>query len=190
MQAAEQGVRPAGLPVGMRTKPIRPKGKLMMPIRLAAFLAILATSSPAASVPIDIRDCPLDTLVFVDPSAGGSFAVQKVGTDYTWLCEDGFSPPDPLCSGPFGFLVLEGQHRSTPEAPPELKTAIYSVIRAAPCCDWGVEDGRSAVTGNEGFTWLAAGEAPFLRDMSFMSIESEHATDFGSPYYASMCVTP
>ena len=76
----------------------------------AALLAALACSTGAAGAGvIDIRDCPLDTLVFVDPWAGGSFTVKRVGTNYSWLCQEGFQPPDAMCQGPYGDLVLEGE---------------------------------------------------------------------------------
>lgn len=157
-------------------------------VRTAAVLAMLGATAAHAQT-IDIRDCPLDTVVFVDPWAGGSFVVQKVGTDYSWLCEDGFEPPDAMCSGPFGYLVLEGQYRRDERAEPEQMTAVYTVIKGVPCCDWNVEPGRSSVTGNEDFKWLGASEAPLLREMPFLSIETQYGTDFGNPYYAASCTT-
>ena len=74
---------------------------------------------------IDIRDCPLDTVVFVDPWAGGSFQVKRVGTKYNWLCEEGFAPPDEIrrrvrsiiqAAGPRGFVfnLGHGIHLDTP----------------------------------------------------------------------------
>lgn len=155
------------------------------------FATILFASTTLAGVEaetIDVRDCPLDTVVFADPWAGGSFAVKRVGTNYNWLCEEGFEPPDEMCQGPFGDLVLEGEYRSDANAAPEQKTAIYTVIKGVPCCDWSVEDGRSPLTGNEGFKWLGAAEAPKLRDQPFLSIESEYAEDFGNPYFAAACM--
>lgn len=43
------------------------------------------------------------------------------------------------------------------------------------------------MTGNDGFKWLAAADVPRLRDLPFLSIESEYAEDFGNPYHAASC---
>lgn len=159
----------------------------------AVFYAAMAFATAMSAMPsaqaqtIDVRDCPLDTVVFVDPWAGGSFEVKRVGTNYNWLCEEGFAPPDEMCQGPYGDLVLEGEHRGDADAEPEHKTAIYSIIKGVPCCDWSVEDGRPDLTENEGFKWLDAGDMPKLRDQPFLSIESEYAEDFGNSYFAAAC---
>lgn len=154
---------------------------------IALLAALAAGLGSAAAQPIDVRDCPLDTVVFVDPWAGASFTVKKVGTDYNFICQDGFEPPDEMCSGPFGYLVLEGEHRPDRNAAPEVKTAVYSVIKAAPCCDWSVETGRTVILENENFKWLAEAEVPRLRDLPFLSIESQYGEDFGNPYFAAAC---
>lgn len=152
----------------------------------ALVVAVLAGQSAGAQA-IDIRDCPLDTTVFVDQWTGGSFAVKRVGTNYNWMCQEGYLPPDEMCQGPFGDLVLEGEHRSDANTAPEQKTAIYTIIKGVPCCDWNVQAGGSPVIGNENFKWLEAGKAPLLRDLPFLSIESEYGEDFGNPYFAVAC---
>ena len=151
------------------------------------FAATMLAEQSAGAQTIDIRDCPLDTIVFADPWAGGSFAVQRVGTNYRWLCEEGFEPPDEMCQGPYGDLVLEGEHRSDGNGAPEQKTAIYTIIKGSPCCDWSVESGSSQVVKSENFKWVEAGKAPLLREMPFLSIESEYGEDFGNPYFAASC---
>ena len=135
---------------------------------------------------IDIRDCPLDTLVFVDPWAGGSFTVKRVGTNYSWLCQEGFQPPDAMCQGPYGDLVLEDEYRSIANADPEPKTAVYSIIKGVPCCDWNVANGGSAAVG-ENLTWLEQGKAPLLKELPFLSIESQYGEGFGNPFFAASC---
>lgn len=112
----------------------------------AVVLAAFGCAATATAQPIDIRDCPLDTVVFIDPWAGGSFVVRKVGADHSWLCEEGFEPPDAMCSGPFGHLVLEGEHRRYEWSEPERMTATYTVIKGVPCCDWGGREG--AISGD------------------------------------------
>ncbi|MGE0502231.1 MAG: hypothetical protein AB7I79_14385 [Rhizobiaceae bacterium] len=156
-----------------------------------AAVGFLAGVCQSAAATIDIRDCPLDTTVFVDPWAGASFTVERVGTLYNWLCPDGFEPPDAMCSGPYGDLVLEGSYRESNDGEPKAMTAIWSVIKGVPCCGWNVEDGRSAVTGNADFRWLAPADVPTLREMPFLSIEalSYQGSDFGNPVNAASCRT-
>ena len=152
-----------------------------------AALAVAASGVGAHAQAIDIRNCPLDTLTFVDPWAGGSFIVKKVGTDYTFICPEGFQPPDEMCSGPYGYLVLQGVHQDSSSASPVQKTAIYSVIKGVPCCDWSVEEGVSSVVAGKDFKWLGPSEVPKLRELPFLSIESQYAEDFGNPYFAAAC---
>lgn len=162
----------------------------MTPLAAAALFA-LAMSLPAPAVhaqTIDIRDCPLDTVVFAEPWSGASFAVKRVGNNHTWICEEGFEPPSELCSGPFGDLVLEGEYRRSEHSEMEQMTAIWSVIKGSPCCSWNVEPGTSAVTRGPDFKWLRPGEAPLLRDMPFLSIWSDYGRDFGNPVHAAACV--
>jgi hypothetical protein len=157
------------------------------PFTAALVATAVITGYSAHAQTIDLRDCPLDTVVFTDPWAGGSFTVKRVGTNYNWLCADGFQPPDEMCQGPYGDLVLDGEYRSDANAAPEQKMAIYTIIKGVPCCDWSVESGNSPVIKNEDFKWLEAAKTPLLREMPFLSIESEHAEDFGNPYFAAAC---
>lgn len=146
----------------------------------------IATTAPAATV-IDIRDCPLDTVVFVDPWAGGEFAVRRVGTDYLWQCPDGAEPPDVNCMGPYGDLVLEGMYRQYESSEPELMSAVWSVIKGVPCCGWSVQPGEVSAVGNDNFKWLTPADVPKLRDMQWLSIESNEGMAFGNPVYAASC---
>jgi len=145
----------------------------------------LATGVPAAA--IDIRDCRLDTVVFVDPWAGGEFAVTRGGTDYIWQCPEGVQPPDVNCMGPYGDLVLEGMYRQYPSSKAELMSAIWSVIKGVPCCGWSVEEGEASTSGRENFKWLPPAEAPALREMQWLSIESSEGLAFQNPVYAAAC---
>lgn len=152
----------------------------------AALLA-LATLSGANAAGIDIRDCPLDTVVFVDPWAGESFVVGRVATNWRWQCEGDATPPHVDCAGPYGDLVLEGMHHSWNNAEPEPATATWTVIpRTLPCCGWRVEAGPAAEAG-ENFKWLAGDEVPQLREMQWLSIEGGYDSAFSNPLYAAAC---
>jgi len=160
-----------------------------MRICCAAMLAVLALGGSASSATIDIRDCPLDTLVFVDPWVAGSyFAVSRVGANQSWLCEEGVQPPDESCRGPYGDLVLEGSYRQYESSQPETMSAVWSVIDGVPCCDWNVEKGT--VDGADGFKWFGKEDAPLLEDMPWLTIESDHGEDFGNPLVAATCELP
>lgn len=160
----------------------------MTPSRSILAITALLAAAPAAATAIDIRDCPLDTVVFVDPWAGGSFSVARVGTKYFYICPEGVDPAtDPGCTNPYGDLILEGTWRDRPDGEPVPRSAVWTVIKAAPCCDWNVEDGASVHVGTEGFVWLTPDRMPRLRDMPFLSIESEYGNDFGNPLHAASC---
>jgi hypothetical protein len=152
-------------------------------IPAAVSLALFITPTSAAQ--IDLRECPLDTTVFIDPWAGGTFTVSRVGTDYGYLCDDGIEPPNELCQGPFGDMVLDGELVEGDGASQQ-KYAIYTVIKGAPCCDWNVTDPADTVFG-ERFKWLEPTEVPLLGEQGFLSIESEHGEDFGNPMTAVAC---
>ena len=154
---------------------------------LVFFAGAVATSAPAAT--IDIRDCPLDTVVFVDPWAGGEFTVKRVGTDYLWQCPEGVEPPDVNCMGPYGDLVLEGMHRKDSYAEPELMSAIWSVIKGVPCCGWTAEPGTVVRNGHGNFKWLTPAEVPKLGAMEWLSIDPGDLAVFGNPVYAVACET-
>jgi hypothetical protein len=154
--------------------------------RYAAVLAVIA--SPAASATIDIRDCPLDTLVFVDPWVGEStFTVARVGANREWQCKEGVTPPDDSCRGPYGDLVLEGTYRQYESSEPQTMSAVWSVIDGVPCCDWNVEEGTASAAAASGFTWFGKDDAPRLKDMPWLSIDSNDYEDFGNPLFAATC---
>jgi hypothetical protein len=158
--------------------------------RLAGLLVGVLAATSASAASLDIRDCPLDTLVFVDPWANSTFEVDRVGRSETWSCPDGVKPPDMTCRGPFGDTVLQGTYAEYGGAEQVPMTAVYSVIAAVPCCGWNVAEGR---TGDqvENFRWLDATEMPVLRSVPWLSIDSdpmtEHGSDFGNPLYAAAC---
>ncbi len=159
-----------------------------MRIQLAAGLTALCVASCASAATIDIRDCPLDTLVFVDPwVAGSEFTVTRVGANREWQCEAGVTPPDDSCRGPYGDLVLEGMFKQYGSSKPEAMSAVWSVIDGVPCCGWNVEKGTASASTADGFTWFGKADAPLLKDMPWLTIESDYGEDFGNPLVAATC---
>lgn len=153
----------------------------------SAAVLLMASMADAAGQRIDLRDCPLDTVVFVDPWAGGTFKVKRVGTDYSYLCEDETKPPDDTCRGPYGDLVLEGEYSDSEDAPGQTLYARYNVIPAVPCCDWNVHKPEEMQFG-VGFKWLAGKDVPLLKQQPWLSIDSVNfGSDFGNPLYAVSC---
>jgi hypothetical protein len=157
----------------------------MTPHAVLVFSTMLLMGSSAAAE-IDLRQCPLDTVVFTDPWGGDTFAVNRVGSDLSYVCEDGAEPPSDLCMGPVGDLVLDGILTGDTGEEGVPKYAIYTVIRGAPCCDWNVTDPADTVLG-ENFKWLEPAAVPLLGDQPFLSIESEYGEDFGNPMMAVAC---
>lgn len=153
---------------------------------IAVGAALLASISHAADKQIDIRDCPLDTMVFLDPWAEQVFKVKRVGTDYSFSCEDETKPPDDSCRGPYGDLVLEGEWSDWKGPPGETMYATYRVIDGVPCCDWHVTKQQETKFG-PGFKWLEPKDVPLLKTQPFLSIESGYDTDFGNPLYVVSC---
>jgi hypothetical protein len=153
----------------------------------AGLVVLLASVSHAADGTIDLRDCPLDTTVFVDPWAGQTFKVKRVGTDYTYMCEEGFKPPDAMCRGPFGDLVLEGERSYSEDSPGETMYATYSIIAGVPCCDWYVHTPAEMKFGGD-FKWLNPKDVPLLREQAWLSIDAVNfGSDFGNPLFAVSC---
>lgn len=124
-------------------------------------------------------------MVFADPWAGGSFAVSRVGESYEYFCEEGAEPPSELCQGPYGDLVLDGTYTEE-GADPIHRFAIFTVSKAAPCCDWNVTDPADTDLG-ENFKWLDPAEVPRLGEQGFLSIDSQYGEDFGNPLIAVAC---
>jgi hypothetical protein len=154
-------------------------------------LVLSGFGDTVAAAQFDIRDCPLDKVTFVDPWTGSTFAVKQVGANQEWLCPDRENPPSALCSGPFGDLVLEGEYRHTTLSDPVMMSAVWTVVKAVPCCGWSVEEGRSKASGAERFRWMAGADVPTLRDMKFLSIEAGDFGDgFGNPLFAAACSGP
>lgn len=153
-------------------------------------LLLFSIASMASGRDIDIRDCPLDTVTFVDPWAGGTFTVSEVGTRHEYLCNGTYTKEaraDETCRGPFGDLILVGDLRAYEDSEPIPAAAIWSVVRAAPCCGWRIEaaDGLNS----EGVKWLGQREVPTLRELPFASVEGSSAdtVDFGNEKHATAC---
>jgi hypothetical protein len=157
-------------------------------VHLLAICGVLSAISSSVAGQIDIRECPLDTLVFIDPWAGGKFVVSRVGTDHEYLCAEGAEWPHDSCRGPFGDLVLEGELFGDEEgAVGEKMYATYSVIAGSPCCDWYVNP-PAEMKFSGTFAWLEPSDVPLLGSQPFLSIESVNfGSDFGNPLYAASC---
>jgi hypothetical protein len=162
----------------------------------AVLVLPLISASAGAGEVIDVRDCPLDTVTFIDPWAEGEFAVTRVGTSYEYSCESGYAE-QPIageeCRGPFGDLVLEGRLREYEGSPAQMAFAIWTVIEGSPCCGWSVMDEASgqSLTQQQNFTWLDDDSIPILRDLRFADISfrdyAEGQSLFGNPKVAMKC---
>jgi hypothetical protein len=165
-------------------------------VRVLLTLAVLVEVSEAGQI-LDMRNCPLNTLTFVDPWADGEFQVTRVGRNYQYLCAGGLtsSPPSgERCLGPYGDLIFEGELRNSGGSAPETVFAVFHTYKAVPCCGWSVLDKASglAATRREGFQWLEEEQMPTLRTVGFAGIGfdeyyNEGRSIFGNPKYATRC---
>jgi hypothetical protein len=152
---------------------------------------------------VDIRECPLDTITFVDPWAGGTFEVRKVGADYHYACSSGIklSPSATEdCKGPLGDLIVEGEYRPYgDDTERQTVFAIYTTINGSPCCGWSSVSGTEAsvLSGRKNFKWFSAKNMPTLGHERFASIdpgESAPLADakhvISNPLIALKCSVP
>lgn len=155
---------------------------------LVGLLALVASTQGAVAISVDIRDCPLETTMFVDWLGDTTFAARRVGTAYSYLCPNGLKAPDPGCDGPYGELVVEGE-LSTGGNPPEIVHAVWSVYKSVPCCRWSLSrPAESDPEAWEGFSWLSPGAGPTLRDQAFYTIGSEEEPVFERQMFAVACI--
>lgn len=152
-----------------------------MPFPLARFparalwpaIAILAAGATELRA-FDMRECQVDALTFVNSWSSETFEVERVGTSFYYLCGEAQAitrdPADPsLCRGPYGSLLLDGQHNSG-----KRYTAIYELHSSgAPCCGWSIfpEDAHREMP--EKVTWLKPRTAPRLRDWPIDAIHND-----------------
>ncbi len=175
---------------------------LFWKLSIFAFLTTAFISNPTMGGEIlDIRKCPLDTTIFIDPWAGGSFTVQRVGTNYHYLCGQprkvsSIPAPGEECLGPYGNLVLLGSLSDSHGEEAKSVVAIYETIKGAPCCGWLVHKRESPAVEQlfKKVKWLEPNDVPKLGKLPFGSIKRhEYAPDesftniFGNPKIAMKC---
>lgn len=154
-------------------------------MRLKALLPLLVMATPLASQTIDLRDCPLDRLDFVDTDGVEVFTVAQVGVQQFAICGNPQTVVDLSemeqredCRGPFGHVILDGLlHDGAPDESATGVMAIWSVLPAEPCCGWSFDMGENVVnvlvgpglpTPNEAFAaidWLEPGQVPSLGEI-------------------------
>lgn len=166
---------------------------------MLAVCTMLIVHAVQAGPILDLRDCPLDRLTFVDPVAGGTFVVTRAGADYRFLCGQDMVArmlPGADCRGPFGALVLAGTVREPDDTGPRSVFAVWTVEPAAPCCGWSVLDEAdgAAIVGRPEFGWFAPDAVPALGAMGFADISFDRLHREGmatfSPKIAMRCEFP
>lgn len=167
-------------------------------MKLGAVLAFAAAvcAYSAHGETIDIRNCPLNATVFVNPLGGDRFVVKKVGTDYLYQCDRGEeSKPvfGETCLGPYGGFILLGDFvsGSRPHDDPVSTIAVLYTLPALPCCGWYT---RTATPENLAkIEWLGPDDMPLVRDKNLVVIEPDTEDDenaFDSTLYAVACILP
>lgn len=173
--------------------------------RISALILSLpiAVTLAGPAVAADMRDCPMDALTFIDPWFEERFEVNAVGADERLMCDGEFIPaaaaanPD-SCDGPFGYTFLFGHFSSaapfaadTPDDP-KAALAVWSVLPAAPCCDWELFPVNAFPADHwQGAVLSTPGNAPTLRSIGTATIESAYGqlADI-APLVALDCAVP
>lgn len=155
-----------GMMAGTCPRNRAPSGRIGIGRRTLAATLALALAVPAMAGTVDMRDCRLDTVTFIDAVIGGAFTVERVGRNVNYLCKDGARTEigaDDICAGPFGDLVLAGK-LSEPGETPRSIFAVWRMEKAAPCCGWRIleEQAGSKLAALRGFRWLDGARAPRL----------------------------
>ncbi|WP_157971164.1 hypothetical protein [Pseudogemmobacter bohemicus] len=145
--------------------------------RVSGFAAIVAFGALLAgqAAAFDMRDCPLDRVIFVDAWSKTRFAPERIGLDVYYACgpQEALQDDSPGvrsdCYGPYGNIILQGSY---PENGDEGHfTAVYSLLKGtSPCCGWSVYPTAEAGEIEAATTWLNPGEAPKLGDWPFGGI--------------------
>ncbi|MEO6394919.1 MAG: hypothetical protein ABIO40_03315 [Devosia sp.] len=149
-------------------------GYAQLGTRTALTLSLVACGWSVNAATMDLRECPLDRLTFIDPWAGGSFKVERVGGDYSYLC--GVSGlVDEAVDGErckqLGSTVLDGtlqEHAAHPATTFHI-WVIWEVVDGSPCCNWSVAWPEPARQVSH--EWLTGRDVPLLGDMPFATIE-------------------
>jgi len=166
----------AACALGAMTRPRRDlMGTWIGAITGTLFAAQLIVEPSVGSETVDLRKCPLDTLTYALTWGGGYFQVERVATDYMFMCESaGFlarAMPGEVCRR-FGSLILSGQLDDGWE-PRKRLLAIWSVMDALPCCEWII---REPTPEDETLEWLPPGEVPTLGDENVPLIDAKDET--------------
>lgn len=167
----------------------------MRNIRPLLGLCLLA-ALPSMAASQDIRDCPLDRLVFVDHWGGAEFAVSQAAGGLQYLCQNPDGGDLIVSDGPgegcrlLGSLHLIGAVSGVAEP----MVATYSVIWGSPCCGWSFT--RLADAGALDFAPIRTDLMPLLGDAGIypvMESDAYGAVDPAwptqNPLIPTMCVS-
>jgi len=141
---------------------------------------LAGTISPGNLGPLDISECPITNLVFVDSWTKSEFIVKKVGISYMYICGNAIGPAAIRadCKGPYGDTLFEGLFKDKTNLSSQPSTAyfVWSVIKGVPCCGWNAFNKATAdeIVQKKEFKWLSNGSAPKLKDMGFASIQLDN----------------
>ncbi len=167
---------------------------------LGAMLGLGIALGPAGAATIDLRECPLDRVTFIDPWAGGSFTVDRVGIDHVYRCGDDYvdEPVEGMACAQYGRTALEGDLLPRgDDTEPSRVLAVWYVEAANPCCGWSLAWPTASETAQ--YRWLEGDDVPLLGDMPFASIdppssepltfENGRVLEFGNEKNALVCET-
>jgi hypothetical protein len=131
---------------------------------------------------LDIRDCPLNRLTFVDPWGGDEFEVSQAWSTEQYLCGEEWTgtQEDESCLGPYGDVALEGTLRNRESGVEKPVVAVFSIYKASPCCGWGVYMPNSDFVDEIMASADKLDDAALLRERPFASISNQDEY-FGNP---------
>lgn len=130
---------------------------------------------------ISAGTCPADRVMFTDKVRGLHFAVERVATAHTYLCNGKAVPAASRpkgnndCRGPFGDTIYEGFLNGVKVY------AVNTVIPAAPCCSWDSYSADS-VFAKKHFAWLSGRQVPKVTlGSEWLTIEGDQINPVSGP---------
>ena len=105
---------------------------------LLYFITLVIFSQCQSLASFDMRNCPINRVVYLNAWSGDIFEVHEFGYSYSYRCDDGATWSEietKECSARYGIQVLAGTLFTREDATGIAMTIMHeSMIGNAPCC--------------------------------------------------------
>lgn len=134
--------------------------------------------------PMNLKDCPLDLVVFESTWGSERFVVDRVGSNRFYACGkrelslDEFdrlaeTGKESVCKGPLGSIFLKGHLQNMPQGVASNRYMIYQVSDGSPCCLWNSpnDEDLKYYTEKNNIEWHSETSMPTLEEVKSPVIE-------------------